>query len=88
MISLGFNSAEEWRKEWASFTAPQRKLLYGPNNGILEMNLTRCTWSTLNKLRTRHGPCGYLLHKWKFQGNPVCDYGIGKQTINYTVADC
>jgi len=61
LISLGFDSAEEWRKEWDSFTAPNRKLLCDPNNGVLGMNLPRCTWSTLNILRTGHGRCGYLL---------------------------
>jgi len=55
LISLGFDSAEEWRKEWASFTAPNMKLLCDHNNEVLRMNLPRCTWSTLNRRRTGHG---------------------------------
>lgn len=39
LISLGFDSAEEWRKERASFTSLNRKQLCDPNNGVLEMNL-------------------------------------------------
>lgn len=88
LISFGFDSAEEWRKEWASFTAPNMKLLCDPNNGVLGINLPRCTWSTLNRLRTGHGRCGYLLNKWGFQDNPVCDCGNGEQTINHIVVDC
>jgi len=88
LISFGFDSAEGWRKERASFTAPNRKLLCDPNNGVLGMNLPRCIWSTLNRLRTGHGRRGYLLHKWRFEGNPTCDFGNGEQTINHTVVDC
>jgi len=52
------------------------------------MNLPHCTWSMVNRLRIGHGQCGYLLHKWGFQDNPICDYGIGEQTINHIVVDC
>jgi hypothetical protein len=83
LISLGFDSAEEWRKEWSSFIAPNRKLICDPNDRILRMNFSRCTWSTLNRLRTSHGRCGYLLYKTGFQDKPVCNCGNGEQTINH-----
>uniref|UniRef100_A0A2S2QWX2 Uncharacterized protein n=1 Tax=Sipha flava TaxID=143950 RepID=A0A2S2QWX2_9HEMI len=88
LISLGFDSAEEWREEWASFTAPNRKLLCNPNVEVLGINFPCCTWSTLNRLRTRHGRCGYLLLKWGFQDNPIRDCGNREQTINHLVVDC
>jgi len=66
LISLGFDSAEEWRKEWTSFTASNRKLLCDLNNGILGMNLLCCIWFMVNRLRTGHGRCGFLLHKRRF----------------------
>jgi len=61
LLHLGYDSAEDWKKEWASLTAPKRKLLCDPNNGVLEMNLPHCTWSMSNRLQTGHGRCGYLL---------------------------
>lgn len=51
------------------------------------MNLPRYTWSTLNRLRTGHGRCGYLLHKWGFQDYPLCDCENGEQTINHIVVE-
>ncbi|VVC38887.1 Hypothetical protein CINCED_3A017277 [Cinara cedri] len=78
LISLGFDSAEEWRKELASYIAINMKLLCDPNNGVLGMNLPRCTWSTLNRLRTGHGRCDYLLNKWELQDNPVRETGNKK----------
>lgn len=67
---------------------PNRKLPCDSNNGVLGKNLSRCTWSTLNKLRKSHSQCGHLLHKWGFQDNPVHDYGNGEQTIDHIVVDC
>lgn len=57
LISSSYDRAEEWRKEWASFSAPNRKIIPDPNQGVPGMNLSRSTWSTLNKLRTDHGRC-------------------------------
>ena len=88
LISSKYNSTEDWRKEWANFSAPNQKLVLDPNEGVLGMNLPRSTWSTLNRLRTGHGRCGALLHKWGFQDNPVCDCGNGDQTINHIVNEC
>jgi len=88
LTSLGFDIAEEWRKEWASFTTLNGKQVFDPNNGVLGMNPPRSTWSTLTRLRTSHGQCGALLHNWRFPDNPACDCRNGEQTINHTVAEC
>lgn len=70
---LGFDSAEEWRKEWARFTIPSKELIPDPNNGVLGMNLPRSTWLALNRPKTENGRCGAIQHKWRFQDNPDCD---------------
>lgn len=56
MIGSRCNSADDWRKEWADFSAPNRKLVPDPNGGVLGMNLPRSTWSASNRLRPGHGP--------------------------------
>lgn len=45
------------------------------------MELPRHEWSVLNRLRTGHGRCEYMMHKWGLKHSPTCNYGNEGQTI-------
>jgi len=59
-----------------------------PNQGVMGIKLPRCEWSMLNRLRTGHGCCADMMHKWRLRDNPACDCGNDIQTVNHIIIEC
>jgi len=57
-------------------------------NPLLGHQLPRREWVVLNRLRTGHGRCTELLHKWKMADLPDCDCRHPSQTIHHIIKDC
>lgn len=53
-----------------------------------ELTLPRKAWRNLNRLRTGHGRCNEMLHKWGYIDDPSCCCGNPYQTMNHVLLFC
>ncbi|XP_039291190.1 uncharacterized protein LOC111047100 [Nilaparvata lugens] len=79
-----FNLLSAWQQEW---TMKQRDQIPWFSQKPPGFGLPRKAWSTLNRIRTKHGRCGDLLYKWGKIPSPSCECGE-KQTIDHIVKEC
>lgn len=85
----GFDGWEAWKTAWLNNGV--NSLLFNfdaHSSGSEEFKLPRKIWCNLNRLRTEHGNCNELLHKWKFIENPSCSCGHPNQTMAHLLLDC
>lgn len=59
------------------------ELVDDPNTELNGCELPRRTWLRLNRIRTGHGCCAYLIHKWKFVESPLCQCGETETMEHY-----
>jgi hypothetical protein len=64
-----------------------RHLISDPTQRVPGFEYPRTMWTNLNRIRTEHGKCKYLLHQWKIRISPHCDCGQ-IQSIRYIVEEC
>lgn len=84
-----FNPKEVWKENWT--TVGLNSQLFNFENHSArskEFTLPRKLWCNLNRLRTGHGRCKAMLHKWILADDPSCECGCAKQTMNHLVMDC
>lgn len=84
-VADDFNITTRWVQEWSEAQ---------PNNNmpcITESppgtNQPRKIWCTLNRIRTQHGRCAHLMHRWGKIPSPLCDCGE-VQTIRHITEEC
>jgi len=61
-------------------------LIEDPTVRTLGFNLTQSLLTVFNRIRTEHGKCNYLLHKWGMVESPLCS--CQEQTIRHKVEEC
>lgn len=76
-----------WREEWQTLNTTQSYENLDPTQLPTGFNLSREEWTTLNRIRSGHGRCGHLLHKWAALPTPNCDCRHKIQTISHIVND-
>lgn len=62
-------------------------LIQDPTIRVKGFDLNRSQWTTLNRLRTGHGCCNYLMNKWGLREDAACDCGDPSQTM-FHITDC
>ena len=82
-----YSADEDWRNEWRNSDTNNAEIIEDPNNIIPGFELPRRTWCNINRIRTGHGRCNYLLHKWNIIPSPLCACGA-EETISHIVSDC
>lgn len=87
--SNGFNPGDEWKRMWLeeNITSPIFDFDLHKTNPK-EFSLPRRIWTNLNRLRTGHGNCNYMLFKWKFVNDPSCTCGELHQTMTHLLLHC
>lgn len=83
-----FDLCEKWKVLWSAENVQNAFLVADPNVALPGMQLSRRLWITLNRFRTGHGRCAYMLFKWNLLSSPVCDCGHNEQTMLHIVNDC
>lgn len=78
----------DMEKRMGSFKTGRKNYLKEPTNKPPGHNLPRKEWATLNRIRTGHGRCGYLMHKWNVVPTPNCECGNPYQTILHILTEC
>ena len=83
-----FSLNDAWKERWNS--AGLGNLLFEfDKDRTTEFELPRRCFVNLNRLRTRHGCCNEMLHKWGYLGSPVCDKcGHITQSMDHIWLDC
>lgn len=76
-----------WKNWWEGVNVRNKDLITDPTKEVNGMNLPRKLWLRLNRIRTGHGCCAYMLHKWKFIESPLCECGE-IQTMDHIVQHC
>ncbi len=87
--AANFNPKEIWKELWTR-SGINSNLFEFENYSAKskEFTLTRKLWCNLNRLRTGHGRCNDMLHKWKLINNPGCPCGHNRQTMTHLLMDC
>lgn len=62
-----------WKEYQKDSSVKKKHLINDP-----KLYSPRAMWTNLNRTRTEQGDCNYLLHKWKINNSPHCDYGHTK----------
>ena len=85
-----FSPKDDWRLFWENNKATlfNQNLIADPTEKVNGFDLQRRVWSTLNRLRTGHGRCNYMLHKWNQLVDPSCSCGCPSETIAHIVTEC
>lgn len=86
--SRTYNGSIDWQVEWNNAAPNEWKTLFSDHHPPPGFSLPRRKWVVLNRIRTNHGRCGSLLHKWGMRSSPECDCGEEKQTIRHIVTEC
>lgn len=81
------NLKERWKKWWYESNVRNRELISDPTVEVNGTELPRLLWSRLNRIRTGHGCCAYLTHKWGIVTSPLCECGE-PQTMEHLVLHC
>lgn len=78
-----------WRDSWVpSDLPPNGHLVTDPTQKVPGFDLPRKHWTTMNRIRSGHGRCNYLLHKWRFKDIASCSCGAAEQTTSHIVNEC
>ena len=84
-----FNPKEVWKEKWlnSGYNSPLFNIDEHSSKSN-EFSLPRKLWCNLNRLRSGHGRCNVMLHKWKIVNDPSCPCGNQQQTMNHLLKDC
>ena len=88
LIADRYDGLADWKSEWEKFNPDSHNIIQSLGNPLPGHQLPRREWVVLNRLRTGHGRCKELLHKWKMADLPDCDCGHPSQTIHHIIKDC
>lgn len=84
-----FNPKEVWKEIWQDSGINNILFNFNTHSAMSkEFTLSRKRWCNLNRLRTGHGRCNYMLHKWKLTNDPSCSCGHQRQTMTHLLMDC
>lgn len=85
----GFDIREQWKIGWLESSIVSPIFDFDSHTSTShEFNLPRKTWCNLNRLRTGHGRCNEMLHKWNLTDNPSCECEEPHQTTDHILFDC
>lgn len=88
LIREDFLPQTAWQNEWYTSNPDSANLIIDPSHKPPGFNLPRRTWTTLNRIRTGHGRCQYMKHKWGISDDASCDCGHQQQTTFHIVTEC
>lgn len=83
-----FNLNEAWNTEWAQTPVNKELFVFSPATKPAGFSLPRKVWCRLNRVRTGHGRCAHLKHKWGWIDSPACECGAPNQTIDHIFREC
>lgn len=83
-----FGVIHKWTEIWSESTPPNIHLNLPVNCKPKGFEASRQIWKTANRIRTGHGRCADLLHKWGKLATPHCDCGCACQTVAHIVTEC
>lgn len=88
-INVPFSAKDLWKNNWQMQQGIfNHSLITDPTKEVSGLDLSRKVWSNLNRLRTGHGRCNYMLNKWNEDHNPACQCGHTEETISHIVTEC
>lgn len=73
-----------WKQWWSESTVKNQALISDPTIEVKGTQLPRRLWLRLNRIRTEHGCCAYMMNKWGVSDSPLCECGE-VQTIEHLV---
>ena len=87
LASSGFSLDQAWKDEWTESGLTSPLFTFGRDRRD-EFTLPRREWTNLNRLRSKHGRCAEMMHKWRLTEDPSCPCGHPSQTIEHMMNDC
>jgi hypothetical protein len=87
LIEQGCDIEQMWQERWNVQNPDAGRLIMDPTVRQPGFDLPRRQWTTLNRIRTGHGRCGDLLHKWGKREHPFCECGQ-IETVRHIVLSC
>lgn len=59
-----YDMIDDWKNQWNEIGLVNSELVTDPTVMRPGFDLPRPTWSQLNRIRSNHGRCNSMLHKW------------------------
>jgi hypothetical protein len=87
-LNQNFSGSEQWKLEWQNAAIHNKNLIQDPTEEVPGFDHPRKIWSQVNRLRTCHGRCNDMLHKWNADQSPLCECGRSSETIQHIVEEC
>lgn len=88
MADVDIDANQLWRDSWYNDPPPNNHLVDDPTTRVQGFDLPRKLWTTVNRFRTGHGRCNYLMHKWQYADDPTCSCEHPELTTAHIVNDC
>ncbi|KAL4143087.1 hypothetical protein QTP88_005458 [Uroleucon formosanum] len=88
LITDRYNGLADWKSEWEKSNPDTHNIIQSLGNPLPGHQLPRREWIVLNRLRTGHGRCKELLHKWKMADLLDSYCGHPSQTIHHIIKNC
>ena len=79
LVDANFTVVDSWRAE--CLISNDLINVFDINDKSEEFNLPRKVWSCLDRIRTKHGGCADMMHKYVLTAFPSCDCGAERQTV-------
>jgi len=74
-VTQSNSSCEIWKERWKTSDVRNFSLISNPEIRVPSFGLPRRLWTTLSRIRTEQGKCGYNLFKWAMNESPYCKCG-------------
>ncbi len=68
-----YDMIDDWKNQWNESGLVNSELVTNPTAVLPGFDLPRTVWSQLNRIRSNHGRCNAMLHKWDPGISENCD---------------
>lgn len=83
-----YDPIEGWKEQQNEVKLVNSEQITDPNATLPVFDLSRQTWCQLNRIRSNHGRCNAMLHKWDPGIPSDCDCGSESQIVHHIVEEC
>lgn len=86
--NIPWDVRSQWKEDWAISNYNSDLFTFDAGKPAPGFDQRRSVWCRINRMRTGHGKCGYMRHKWGWSDSAACPCGCPEQTVRHIIFDC